>query len=223
MINPSPFARQAYSKEIELLEHDLLDMASRAENMVGLAVESLCALDTDRAFKVILADDAVDAENEQIEAHCVRLLALQHPTGSDLRVVSTAMKMITDIERVADLAVDIAKIGMKIEKEMGQPGCIDIRRMAEVARSMLRTSIEAYVKRDLAAVQRVAEMEEEVDALYRDYREQLHARMRAQPDDVVVCSWLLLAIFHVERIADHAMNIAERLRFMVAGVVSPAQ
>src|SRR5882724_11871215 len=105
MDNPS-YARQGFSLEMRSLEHELLEMGSRAEAMVGMAIDALVRLDTGLAREVIDRDDEIDARDLDIENHCLRLLALQQPMGTDLRVVSTAMKMITDIERVGDLAVD---------------------------------------------------------------------------------------------------------------------
>lgn len=213
----SGYARQAYNDELLQLEHELLEMASIAEGMVGQAVDSLCALDTDLAREVMKRDDEIDRRDLSIEMRCVRLLALQQPMAGDLRVIGTAMKMITDIERVGDLAVDVAKIGLKIEKEYGEVGFIDLPKMAASARSMFREAIEAYVRRDLELVKLVAEKDEEVDEQYRELRAQIFQNMRERPDMVVSDGWLLLAIHHVERIADHAVNIAERVNFMVTG------
>jgi len=217
MVESPSYARQAYNVEINELERDLLDMGSRAEQMVGQAVDALCSLDAELAHVVMLRDDEIDERDLAIESRCLRLLALQQPMAGDLRVVGTAMKMITDIERVGDLAVDIAKIALKVEKEFGQTGFIDIPMMAKVARTMFHEALEAYVHRDLSRVQEVCERDEEVDALYRELRTQIFANMRANPDQVVSDGWLLLAIHHVERIADHAVNIAERVNFMVTG------
>jgi phosphate transport system protein len=221
MLESPSYARQAYNLEINDLEHDLLDMGSRAEQMVGQAVDALCSLDTKLAHAVMLRDDEIDERDLAIEARCLRLLALQQPMGRDLRVVGTAMKMITDIERVGDLAVDIAKITLKVEKEFGETSFIDIPKMAKVARSMLHEALEAYVHHDLARVHEVCERDEEVDSLYRELRSQIFAKMRSHPENVVSDSWLLLAIHHVERIADHAVNIAERVNFMVTGEFKP--
>jgi phosphate transport system protein len=146
-------------------------------------------------------------------------LALQQPMAGDLRVVGTAMKMITDIERIADLACDVAKIAMKIELEMGDTAIVDIPRMANEARLMFREALEAFIRRDLDRVKMVCERDEIVDGLYRDLRTQLFSDMRIHPDNVVVDGWLLLAIHHIERIADHVVNIAERVYFMVTGDV----
>jgi phosphate transport system protein len=210
-------ARHAFTQELELLERELLEMGSRAETMIGLAVDAVCRLDSAQAYDVLGQDDEIDARDLSIENRCLRVLALQQPMASDLRVIGTVMKMITDIERVGDLAVDIAKITMKIEKELGVTDFIDLPRMANAARSMFRHSLEAYVKRDLDIVQQVVHQDDEVDELYRVLRGQIHQHMRDNPDAVVSDSWMLLAIHHVERIADHAVNIAERVQFMVTG------
>lgn len=209
--------RQAFDTALSELEHDVLEMGSMAEAMTAQAVESLVKLDHALAIEVINKDDVIDERDLDIENRCLRLLALQQPMGTDLRVIGTTMKMIVDIERVGDLSVDIAKCGLKIEKELGSTEFIDIRKMANVARSMLADSLKAFVKRDLDLVREVCQRDDEVDELYRQLREQIHTHMRSHPDEVVSASWMLLAIHHVERIADHATNIAERVNFMVTG------
>lgn len=209
--------RHAYQEELQQLEHELLEMASIAENMIAQSVESLCSLNTELAISVIKRDDEVDRRDLSIEERCVRLLALQQPMAGDLRVIGTAMKMITDIERIGDLAVDISKIGLKVEKEYGDVSFIDLPKMANSARLMFRKAIEAYVRRDLDLVRSVCEEDEEVDEQYRTLRAQIFQNMREKPEMVVSDGWLFLAIHHVERIADHSVNIAERVNFMVTG------
>lgn len=199
------------------LEHDLLEMGSRAEAMVASAVDALTKLDTAEAMVVIERDDEIDERDLEIENHCLRLLALQQPMASDLRVIGTAMKMITDIERVGDLAVDIAKVTLKIDKELGETSFIDIPKLANVARSMFRDALESFVRHDMDLVQHVIACDDQADELYRMLRGQIHEHMRHHPEDVVSASWLLLAVHHLERIADHAVNIAERVEFMVTG------
>lgn len=209
--------RHAFASELRELEHDLLEMGSRAESMLAQAVQAIARVDSQLAMQVIQRDDEIDSMDLAIENRCLKMLALQQPMASDLRVIGTAMKMITDIERVGDLSVDLAKIAMKVEKEMGTTDFIDIPKIASLARTMLRDSLEAFVRRDVDLVARVCERDDEVDELYRSLRAQLHERMQSHAGDVVVASWLLLAIHHVERIADHAVNIAERVSFMVTG------
>jgi phosphate transport system protein len=192
-------------------------MGSLAESMVAQAVDSLVNLDTAMAMRVVLSDDEIDDRDVEIEAWCLKLLSLQNPTGADLRTVGTAIKIITDLERIGDLAVDIAKAGMKIEKEFGSPNIIDVPKIAAECSSMLRLTLQAFVRRDLDLVNEVIEKDDVVDQLYRDLRDQIHAHMREEPDAVVSDSWLLLAIHHLERVADHTVNIAERISFMVTG------
>ena len=211
------YARHGFAQEMSALEHDLIDMASRAESMVRQAAEALEALDSNLALEVIRRDDEIDERDLAIEQQCLKLLALQQPMASDLRTVGTAMKMITDIERIGDLSVDIAKTALKIEKELGVTSYVDIPRIALLARNMLKGSMEAFVRRDLELVDEVCKQDDEVDQLYRELRSQIHATMQNEPDQVVAASWLLLAVHHFERIADHAVNIAERVAFMVTG------
>jgi phosphate transport system protein len=211
------YARQAFTAEMQNLEHDLLQMGSLAENMVSQAVDALTQLDPGIAMVVIRRDDDIDKRDIEIESNCLRILILQSPAASDLREIGAVMKIITDVERVGDLSVDIAKVALKIEKEMGRVDYVDLPRIANVARSMIRQSLEAFVKRDTDLALKVCEMDDEVDDLYRSIRNQIHEHMRASPDDVVSASWLLLALHHIERIADHAVNIAERVNFMVTG------
>jgi phosphate transport system protein len=203
--------------EMQALEHDLLEMGSRAEAMVSLAVDALCRLDTETALLVLERDDDIDQRELDIENRCIRLLALQQPMATDLREVGTALKMITDIERVGDLSVDIAKIAMKIGNESGQSDFIDLRSMANLAKKMLHDALESFVRRDLDLVRQVISQDDQVDALYRELRGQIHETLRRDPEHVVASSWMLLAIHHVERIADHSVNIAERVSFMVTG------
>lgn len=209
--------RHALDAEIRALEHDLLEMGSRAESMVGQAVDALTRLDSALALAVVQRDDEIDDRELEIESRCIRLLALQQPMAGDLREIGTTLKMITDIERIGDLAVDIAKIAMKIEKDHGHSDFIDLPSMANVAKKMLHDALESFVRRDLELVKQVIVQDDEVDERYRELRGQIHAAMRREPDNVVPSSWMLLAIHHVERIADHAVNIAERVAFMVTG------
>lgn len=213
--------RAAYGEEMRRLEAALVDMASSAEAMVGRAVDALVRLDLNAAREVMRADDEIDAKDLEIESRCLRMLALQQPMGSDLREIGTAMKINTDIERVGDLAVDVAKIALKIDAELGAVNYVDIPRMSNLARQMFRESIQAFIRKDVTQIQEIVRLEDEVDDQYRALRDQVHEYMRANPEHVVSASWMILAIQHIERIADHALNIAERVQFMVTGTMSP--
>lgn len=209
--------RSQYIQELKELEHDVLEMASRAESMVGDSIEAIQSLNVDAALRVMREDDLIDAANTEIEMRCLNLLALQQPMAADLRTVSSVLKTITDIERIGDLAVDIAKAVLKIEKEGGQVGYIDFQHLSQPARQMLRLSLEAFVKKDPALLTEVGKLESIVDERYREARDQIHDHMRNTPDDVVSASWLILVVKHVERIADHGLNVAEKIHYILTG------
>lgn len=213
--------RPVYAREIGELENDVLEMASRAEAMVTRAVDALQRMDVGLAKEVLDEDDEIDVKELVVEQRCLRLLALQQPMASDLREIGSVIKIITDIERIGDLAVDIAKICLKVENELGATNYVDIPLMANVARQMIRQSTQMFVNRDKALIFEVQKLEERVDELYRTLRSQIFTHMISKPDEAVTAGWLLLVIHHVERVADHALNIAERCYFMITGDIAP--
>lgn len=208
---------QSVIDELKILDHDVIEMASRAEKMLSHAVDAFCKLNTELAEAVIESDDAIDSLDLDIEMRALQLLAGQKPGGVDLRLIGTAIKMITDIERVADLATDIARCAIAIEQEMGPADIIDLGHIAFVAQAMFRTSIEAYVNQDIAKVEEVGRDERVVDKLCLDMRGQIYKHMREHPTEVVSACFAFEAVNAVERIADHSHNIAERVAFMVTG------
>ncbi|MBS1721750.1 MAG: phosphate signaling complex protein PhoU [Armatimonadetes bacterium] len=213
--------RPLYTREMGELEEGVLDMASRSESMVTRAVDALQRLDTGLAREVLSDDDEVDILELMLEQKCLRLLALQQPIASDLREIGSVIKIITDIERIGDLAVDIAKICLKLEREMGNANYVDIPLMANVTRQMIRHATQMFVKKEAEQIHEVQKLEDRVDDLYRTIRNQVFDHMIKDPSDVVSAGWLLLAVHHIERIADHALNIAERCYFMVTGSIAP--
>ncbi len=210
-------ARQNFDRELAELEHELLEMAGAVERMMAEASSALIKLDPVLARQAISQDDAIDQMELAIESRCMKIIALQNPAGEDLRLVAACLKIIADLERCADLAVDLAKAALKIDNEAGRSDIIDLGKFATLCRKMLHESLEAYVRRDLDRVRDVAELENEADGLYRELRAQVFLLMRRDPDFVVAHGWLFLAIHHLERIADHSVNIAERVHYMVTG------
>ncbi len=209
--------RQSFVQEKTELEQSVLDMVSRADAQVAKAVDALVRLDKHLAHEAMMGDDEIDRRDLEIESSCIRLLALQQPMGADLREIGTILKIITDIERIGDLAVDIAKTTLKVDAELGNSSYVDLRMISEIARQMLRDSIQAFVRRDAELLPHVGQLENQVDSYYRDLRQQIHDYMRSNPDQVVAASWMILAVHHIERIADHALNIAERVGYMITG------
>jgi phosphate transport system protein len=215
-----PITRSQFEEELEKLRNLLLSMGSEADRAVSEAMNALEERDLGAAEAVIEADDRIDELDLQIEGECMRIIALQHPLARDLRLVGTALKIITDLERIGDHAVDIAKVARKFSRTTQEKALADLPRMAAAVRQMLKTALDAFVRHDLTLVDRVVEADDEVDELFHHIRDDLHAAMRNDPEVVVEASYLLFVAHYLERIADHAVNIAERVHFVETGHLS---
>ena len=210
--------RQNFHQELEALEQSLLSMGRLCGEMLADAVSSLQQGDVTLAEQVIRRDDAVDQADIDIEMRCMRLLALQQPMARDLRQIGTALKVITDLERVGDHAVDIAKISRKLSLQLfvRQP-LVDIGPLAQMAQTMLNQCLESLVRHDLPLATQICADDDKVDAAFKDLREQLMELTQKDARLTPQASYLLLAILYLERIADHATNIAERVHYMETG------
>jgi phosphate transport system protein len=212
--------RTQFEIELEELRRQLLEMGSGADRMVADAMQSLADQDVLLAERVIAGDDRIDDLDIAIEAHCMRLIALQAPVGRDLRLVGTALKAITDLERIGDHAVDIAKVARKLTRDTFYTHLVDLPRMADAVRSMLRDAMSAFVNHDLELVDEVVRADDEIDRLFHELRDELHNVMRSDPNLVVQASYLLFVAHYLERIADHTVNIAERVCYVETGKLS---
>ena len=209
--------RQAFDEQLEGLERRLVEMGSFVAGMLDRAVRSLKDHDVALAREVIAADDVADDMDLDIERECMRLLALQQPMSRDLRTIGTVLKVIADVERVGDYSVDIAKTAVTLaETEYFKP-LEDIPRMADLARKMMRLSLEALVQRDLELVRQVVDLDDEVDRLWYKLHDQLEHTMQQQPELVPQAIALLLVARYLERTADHTVNIAERVAYRETG------
>lgn len=215
-----PLPRQHFEEEIREIRRKLLAMASAADEMLDMAMRALTEQDVRLAEDVIEADEEIDLLNLEIEGQCMTLIALQQPLAQDLRLIGTIFKVITDIERIADHAVDIAKAARKLARDSFFKPLVDLPRMAVAVRQMLRDAMAAFVNRDLALVHTVVVADDEVDRLFRRVREDLHMAMQRDGDIVVQGTYLLFVAHYLERIADHAVNIAERVHFVETGSLS---
>ncbi|HCU37936.1 MAG TPA: phosphate transport system regulatory protein PhoU [Armatimonadetes bacterium] len=210
-------SRQAFDEQLEQLQQRLLQMGAFVEAMLEKAMRALAEHDVALAREVISADDVADEMDLEIEKQCMRLLALQQPMSKDLRQVGTVMKVIGDAERIGDYSVDIARTAITLaEQEFFKP-LVDIPRMAELVRGMLRHAIEALVKRDLDLVRTVIEDDDSVDKMWHFLLDELQGIMQKRPEVVVQATALLLVARYLERIADHTVNIAERVAYMETG------
>ncbi len=210
--------RQTFHEELAALEQQLLHMGQLTGDMLMDAVASLQHGDVLLAETVIGKDDVVDAIDIDIETRCMRLLALQQPMARDLRQIGTALKVITDLERIGDHAVDIAKISRKLSMQLFiRKPLVDVGPLAEMARAMLRQSMEALVRHDDQLAAQICADDDGVDDAYKALREDLFTLTQRDPSLTAAASYMLLAVVYLERIADHATNIAERVHYVETG------
>jgi phosphate transport system protein len=212
--------RSQFEDELEKLRNMLLAMGSEADRAIAQAMRALTERDVAIAEQVIFADDVIDEMDLQIEAECMRIIALQHPLARDLRLVGTALKIITDLERIGDHAVDIAKVARKLANQTDHHELADLPRMAAPVRRMIRMALDAFVRHDLTLIEQVVNSDDEVDDLFHSIRTELHEAMQKDPAVVVEASYLLFVAHYLERVADHAVNIAERVYFVETAELS---
>lgn len=209
--------RSAFSEEIKELEQDILKMGSVVEQMLHKSIEALGTRNVFLAEEAIAMDDIVDGYNLAIENRCLKLLALQQPMARDLRTIAGAMKIITDVERMGDYIVDIAKTARKLSEEPLFKPLEDIPKMADLVKQMLRDVLEAFVSRDLELIQKMIETDDQVDYLNRSLHEELVVYMQKDPSVVPQAVHLLLIARYLERLADHVTNVGERVYYMETG------
>ena len=209
--------RQYFGDQLIGLEQELLRMGALVEDQLRAAVRSLTEKNSALARDVIAEDDRVDAMEMEIERRCLTLLALQQPLASDLRIVSTALKIITDLERMADHATDIARVTLRLEQQAFVKPLVDIPEMARLASSMVRLALNAYLHRSIDEAYTMIRLDDDVDHLYSAIFRDLINLMRERPEAVDQGTHLLFVANYIERVADHATNIGEWVIFMVTG------
>ena len=205
-----------YQEELEQLRARLLVMSGLAEERVRAAMQIIVLRDQGLVEGVLQGDEPINELHKEIDNRCFRLLALRQPMASDLRSILAAVKINTDLERVGDLAVNIAEAGRRYLQHPPVKPLIDIPRMAEIAQRMLRESIDAYVKRDPALAHTVLEQDDTLDALKDQVFRELLTYMLQNPATIEPALDLILIARHLERIGDHATNVAEDVIFMVS-------
>lgn len=209
--------RERFTQQLKELEENLVKMTHAAEKMLQISIESLKERNIEKAQQAIALDDVVDEFNFKIEEKCLSLIALQQPVAKDLRVIAAILKVITDVERIGDYSVDIAKFSIRLaEKPLFKP-LIDVPKMADLVREMLEEAITALVQRDLTIVQKVVEADDQVDALYRSVHEEVIAYIEKDPGVARQAIWVLMIARYLERIGDHVTNITERIYYMETG------
>ena len=200
----------------------MLMLGSMVEKAIAASLDALQRRDFDAAQEVIAGDDHIDNKRFEIEEKCVNLIATQQPLATDLRVIITLLHITQELERMGDYAEGVAKIGIAMGDEPPLKPLIDIPRMAEKAEDMVRRSLDALVNRDVITARVVLNNDDEVDALYEQVYRELLTYMIEDPHTIRRATYLIWVAHDLERIADRATNIAERVIFLVTGRLTDA-
>jgi phosphate transport system protein len=205
-----------FQEELQQLKTRLLEMGGLAEEQVRLAVQGLVDRDRDLIEQALTSDEPLNALHIEIDNRCFTLLALHQPMASDLRSIVSAVKINTDLERVGDLAINIAEAARRYAQHAPVKKLIDIPRMATIAQSMLRDALDAFVRQDTQLAQRVLDEDDTLDSLKTQIFRELLTYMLQDQTTIEPALDLILISRHLERIGDHATNIAEDVIFIVS-------
>ena len=205
-----------FQEELEQLKRRLLEMGGLAEENVRLAVKGLVDRDHALIDRVLLGDEPLNALHIELDNRSFTLLALYQPMAADLRTIVAALKINTDLERVGDLAVNIAEAARRYTSHSPVKKLIDIPRMASIAQTMLRDALDAFVRRDVDLAQQVLNEDDKLDALKTQIFRELLTYMLQDPSTIEPALDLILVSRHLERIGDHATNVAEDVIFIVS-------
>ena len=209
-------SRKYYEMELQKLNASLLEMGEMIRMAIGGAVTALLEFDHDKAREIIAYDEQIDRQNREIEQQCYTLLLSQQPVAGDLRMVSAALKMTTDMERIGDHAADISEIELMLEN-LPTLSCAPIRQMATETSVMLIKSLEAFAQRDEEKANWVIGRDDVVDDLFDTVKSELIEVIRQNADNGEAATDLLMAAKYFERIGDHATNIAQWAIFSITG------
>ena len=209
--------RTTFHEQLRQIQDEVLIMGSMVEKAIGRSVESLKKRDLKLAEQVVADDLKINRKRFAIEESCITIIATQQPMAGDLRIIITVLNLITELERMGDHAVGIAKIALMIGDEPPLKPLIDIPRMSEKARDMLRRSLEAFINHDSEEAIRINAEDDEVDDLYNQVFRELLVFMMEDPRTITRATRLMWASHNLERIADRVTNICERVVFTVTG------
>jgi phosphate transport system protein len=204
-----------FHEELDALKQTLLAMGGLVEDQIRRVIRALVERDDQLGRDVIERDRQVNAYDVEVDEKCVELLALYQPTAGDLRFITTAMKIVTDLERIGDQAVNIAQRTLELNQEPQLKPYIDLPRMAEKAQRMVKESLDAFVSRDTELARQVCAKDSEVDGIKEQVFRELLTYMMADPKTIPRAIRLILVSRFLERVADHATNIAEMVIYMV--------
>ena len=209
--------RNRFDEQLHTLNHELLEMGALIERAIRSATDALVKQDVEAALQAIAADKEVDQAERDIESLCLKLLLQQQPVARDLRLISSALKMITDMERIGDQASDIAELVIYLSKDPYIKELSHLPQMAENAIRMVTGALDAYVRKDVVLAQEVMAMDDAIDALFVTVKDELIALIRHDAAAGSQAIDLLMIAKYYERIGDHAQNIAEWVEYALTG------
>lgn len=207
--------RQAYIEELAALRQEIGDMGLRVGEALASSIQALVEKDLPLAARVMAEDDIIDEMNVAVEDRCMLLIARQQPIARDLRIIATGLKISTDLERIGDHAHDIAKIATELGERPFIKKIVDVPQMAQIAGEMLQDAIRAYRDFDVQRAEAVCVKDDEIDALYAKTFQELSRYVVEDAATVKQATQLIFVARYLERIADHATNIAEWVIYLV--------
>lgn len=210
-----------YEKELAELRRLILDLGAKAELMTAKSMESLFRRDSSLAGQVMAWDDEADALNAGINDLCLRMMALRQPAAGDLRLILAGVKVASSLERIGDLAVNIVERVLELNEEEPLKPYVELPRMAEAARVMLRESLDSFVKEDPELALKVVRSDDEVDKMNHQLLRELLTYMMEDTRNIGRCQRLIFVSKYLERIADHASGVAKTVYFMIRGGFPP--
>lgn len=211
--------RETFDEQLKALEKDVLDMGRQVDQTIDLSIEALAKRDVELSRRVIREDESINKAQQDIEEKCLVLIATQQPLAGDLRVIFAIANIATELERMADHAKGIGQIGVMMGPREPLKPLVDIPRMAAKARWLLEQELEAFMNRDVELARSLGSEDDEVDRLYDQVFRELLIFMMDDPRTISRATYLLWVAHNLERIADRALNIGERVVFLVRGEV----
>jgi phosphate transport system protein len=208
-----------YEKELQELRDGLLYLGAKVEKSLELVMQALLERDAEKAREIIGGDDQIDQLDIELEERCIRILALRQPAAGDLRFITTAIKITGHLERIGDMVANIAEKVIILNDFPQLKPYIDLPRMAEIAREMIRNSLEAMVRQDAVLARHVREVDAVIDQLNEQVFRELVTFMLEDPAKIQVSLYIMQISKNIERIADHAEGIADMVIYMISGKI----
>jgi phosphate transport system protein len=214
---------KSFDEQLKRLDHLIAEMGGLAETQLANAMDALVKRDTEKAAQVVSVDHRLDELEQEVDHHTVAMLALRQPMAGDLREIIAALKTANILERVGDYAKNVARRTATLAEMPPVPPALTIGRLGHLAQEMIKDVLDAYLARDVDKAHMVRERDKELDALYTSLFRELLTYMMEDPRNITACTHLLFVAKNLERVGDHATNIAELTHFLVKGVMPITQ